>query len=119
MTESELYDLIFRSKVDSGKNYSQLQCLECIKLTNKMLENEVTQMIEKHEKLLGINFVRQNLRGPMKQITNEPNPAKTLNISVRGTNKFIAATSSQINPLSSTISFIEKPVQTFPSNPVT
>jgi hypothetical protein len=67
-------------------------------------------MIEKHEKLLGINFVRQNLRGPMKQITIEPRPVKTLNISVRGTNKFIAATTSQINPLSSTISFIERPL---------
>lgn len=66
MTESELYDMIFKQKVESGKNYSQLQCLECIKLTNKMLENEVAQMIEKHEKLLGINFVRQNLRAPMK-----------------------------------------------------
>jgi hypothetical protein len=74
-----------------------------------MLETEVTQMIEKHEKLLGINFVRQNLRGPMKQITNEPNSVKTLNISVRGTNKFIAPTSSVLNQLSSTISFIEKP----------
>ena len=67
-------------------------------------------MIEKHEKLLGINFVRQNLRGPMKQITNEPKPVKILNISVRGTNKFIAATTSQVNPLSSTISFIERPL---------
>jgi len=66
LTESELYDLIFRARAESGKNYSQLKCLECIKLTNKMLETEVTQMIEKHEKLLGINFVRQNLRGPMK-----------------------------------------------------
>lgn len=76
-----------------------------------MLEHEVTQMIEKHEKLLGINFVRQNLRGPMKHITNTQNlNSKTLSISIKGTKALVCAgLKLQEKSINTTISFVEKP----------
>jgi hypothetical protein len=48
MTEEDMFNRIFRYNPNmKGKsNYAQLECLECLKLTNKMLGEELALMVE-------------------------------------------------------------------------
>jgi len=42
-----MHNHIFKSKAgNTNKNYQQLECVECLKLTNKMLKGELTNLIE-------------------------------------------------------------------------
>lgn len=71
-------------------------------------------MIERHEKLLGINFVRQNKKIATKPNAGEPTN-KSLNIQVRGTNKFVAGPSQSAIGIS--VLNREKPIPVQPNNP--
>ena len=45
-----MHDHIFKSKLGhTNKHYQQLECYECLKLTNKMLKAELKNMIEGKE----------------------------------------------------------------------
>ena len=48
LTEEEMFNRIYRynPQLMKGKQlYSQLECVECLKLTNKMLEDELSSII--------------------------------------------------------------------------
>jgi hypothetical protein len=55
MTEEEMFNRIFRysSMSKSKSSYAQLECLECLKLTNKMLGEELGLLVEAKQKRLG------------------------------------------------------------------
>jgi len=48
MSEQQLYDYIFCRKIDeqdddvSHKKSDQIECFECLKMTNKLLEDEIS-----------------------------------------------------------------------------
>jgi len=45
-----MYEHIFKSKAgNTNKHYQQLECLECLKLTNRMLKAELKNLIEGNE----------------------------------------------------------------------
>ena len=75
MTEEEMFNRIFRQQnnVKSKQSYAQLECLECLKLTNKMLIDELNLLIE----------ARQNRQG------------KSLNIYVIGDDRTRSANKNQ------------------------
>ena len=47
MTEEEMFQRIFNynSSMKGKAMYAQLECIECLKLTNKMLEDETALII--------------------------------------------------------------------------
>jgi hypothetical protein len=55
MSEEDMFNRIFRySPSMKGKaSYAQLECLECLKLTNKMLNEELALLIEAKQKRTG------------------------------------------------------------------
>ena len=58
MTEEDMFNRIFRYTVAmKGKSsYAQLECLECLKLTNKMLGDELAMLVEARQKRSGKNL---------------------------------------------------------------
>jgi hypothetical protein len=47
LTEDEMFQRIFKYQpmMKNKQNYAQLECLECLKLTNKMLEDEMKAVL--------------------------------------------------------------------------
>lgn len=48
MTEDEMYNRIFlyQTSMKGKQIYAQLECFECLKLTNKMLEDETKVVVQ-------------------------------------------------------------------------
>ena len=41
-----MFDYICNNRIVSGVNYSQLECAECLKITNTMLERELNSNVD-------------------------------------------------------------------------
>jgi hypothetical protein len=68
MTEDDMFNRIYKyhSSMKGKQVYSQLECIECLKLTNKMLEEEVQLIMANKQKTqrqlqitLGGNYMRR------------------------------------------------------------
>jgi hypothetical protein len=62
-----MYNRVYRYNPQTMKGkalYSQLECTECLKLTNKMLEEEFLSIVSQKQKIQAQNNVRQILGSP-------------------------------------------------------
>lgn len=57
-----MFNRIFRyhPAMKQKQNYAQLECIECLKLTNKMLEDETQMIVANKKKIVRQQIIAQN-----------------------------------------------------------